>query len=83
MSCVMRKLAFCICKNKGADQLCGNGSADQHLCFRNTSKFSKSEMKSLIIFCGCTAWNVLNLIGNPEGRFSHEVAHMSCIMSIP
>ena len=28
----MRKLAFCICENKDADQLC-NRTADQHLCF--------------------------------------------------
>ena len=30
----MRKPAFCICENKGADQLCGNRTADQRLCFR-------------------------------------------------
>ena len=30
----MRKPAFCICQNKGADQLRGNGTADQRLCFR-------------------------------------------------
>ena len=30
----MRKLAFCICENKDADQLCGNRTADQRLCFR-------------------------------------------------
>ena len=30
---VMRKPAFCICENKGADQLCSNHTADQHLCF--------------------------------------------------
>ena len=29
----MRKPAFCICKNKDADQLCGNREADQRLCF--------------------------------------------------
>ena len=34
MSRIMRKPAFCICENKGADQLCGNRTADQHLCFR-------------------------------------------------
>ena len=34
MSCAMRKPAFCICKNKGADQLHGNRAADQRLCFR-------------------------------------------------
>ena len=29
----MRKLSFCICENKDADQLRGNREADQHLCF--------------------------------------------------
>ena len=29
----MRKPAFCICEIKGADQLWGNSTADQHLCF--------------------------------------------------
>ena len=30
----MRKPDFCICENKGADQLRGNREADQRLCFR-------------------------------------------------
>ena len=34
MSSVVRKLAFCICENKDADQLRGNSEADQRLCFR-------------------------------------------------
>ena len=34
MGLVVRKPAFCICKNKDADQLRGNREADQHLCFR-------------------------------------------------
>ena len=34
MSHVMRKPAFCLCENKGADQLRGNHEADQRLCFR-------------------------------------------------
>ena len=29
----MRKPTLCICKNKDADQLCGNRTADQRLCF--------------------------------------------------
>ena len=33
LSWVMRKPAFSICKSKGADQLCGNPTADQRLCF--------------------------------------------------
>ena len=34
LSSVKRKPAFCICENKGADQLRGNRAADQCLCFR-------------------------------------------------
>ena len=33
MSRVMRKPAFCICENKGADQLHGNCADDQCLVF--------------------------------------------------
>ena len=33
MSRVMRNPAFCICENKGADQLRGNPAADQRLVF--------------------------------------------------
>ena len=33
LSLVMRKPAFCICKNKAVDQLCSNCAADQHLFF--------------------------------------------------
>ena len=36
LSLVVRKLAFCICKNKDADQLCDDREADQRLCFRYT-----------------------------------------------
>ena len=47
----MRKPAFCICENKGADQLRGNREADQRLCFRYTDStihlLPKSEISSL------------------------------------
>ena len=33
LSPVMRNPAFCICENKGADQMCGNCAADQSLSF--------------------------------------------------
>ena len=33
MSCIMRKLDFCLCEQKGADQMCSNLTADQGLCF--------------------------------------------------
>ena len=44
MSCVMRKPAFCICENKGPDQLSGNCAADQHLCFRYIDLLPKSNI---------------------------------------
>ena len=51
MSRVVRKPAFCICKNKDADQLRGNREADQRLCFRYIDStiplLSKSEISSL------------------------------------
>ena len=33
ISCIMRKPAFCMWENKGADQLQGNCTPDQRLCF--------------------------------------------------
>ena len=48
---VVRKPDFCICENKGADQLCGNRTTDQRLCFSYTvSKIPllpKSKISSL------------------------------------
>ena len=47
----MRKTAFCICKNKDADQLHSNCAADQRLCFCYTDNtiplLPKSEFSSL------------------------------------
>ena len=74
----MRKPDFCICENKDADQLRGNREADQRLCFRYIDSAiplrPKYEInfKPLIILCGCTAWFVWELVGNPEDRFSHN-----------
>ena len=51
LSRVMRKPDFCICENKGADQLRSNCAADQHLCFRYVDStiplLSKSQISSL------------------------------------
>ena len=78
----MRKPAFCICENKDTDQLRGNHEADQGLCFRYINStiplLSKSEIfKPLAILCGCTAWFVSDLFGNPKDRFSQNEAHMT------
>ena len=60
MGHVMRKPTFCISEDKGA--------ADQRLCFR----YIESTIRLLPkfeIFCGCTAWFVLDLVENPKTGF--------------
>ena len=76
----MRKLGFCICKNKDAGQLRGNHKADQRLCFRYKDSTIPPLLKygnfnPLAVFCGCTAQFVSDLVRNPEDRFSHNEAH--------
>ena len=50
MSRIVRKRDYCLCENKGADQLRGNREADQRLCFRYSdstiSLLSKSKISS-------------------------------------
>ena len=76
MSCIMRKPAFCICQNKGADQPHGNSTADQRLCFRYIDSTIPLllDQKFLAIFCGCTALFVSDLVGNCKDRYSHDAA---------
>ena len=66
MSRVTRKPDFCLCENKGADQLRSNCEADQRLCFRYTdstlSLLIKSEISSFYAASGtvyvglCQTW---------------------------
>ena len=70
----MRKPAFCICENKGADQLHSNRAADQPFCFHYIDSTNALLPKPLAIFCGF----VLYLVGNPEDGFSRDVAHFYC-----
>ena len=60
-------------ENKAADQLCGNRSADQRLCFRKkveflyllNPKFQASKRDY-------TAWFLMGLFGNPRRIFSRR-----------
>ena len=76
----VRNSDFCICENKGGDQLCCNCTADQVLCFATwivqSLNFLNPNFKSIAIFCGCTAWFVSDLVGNLEDRFSRNTAHI-------
>ena len=51
---VMRKRDYCLCENKGADQLSSNCEADQRLCFRYSDStiplLLKSEISSVELF---------------------------------
>ena len=76
----MRKLAFCICENKDADQLRGNLEADQRLCFRYTdstipllhkSEISSVQPSSVVVQPGlCRTWSE-----TPKTGFYHNMAH--------
>ena len=79
---VIRKAAFCICENKGADQLRGNCEADQRLCFRYIDSTFPLHFNPLAIFCGCTARFVLDLVGNLEDRFFSVAAHIIIIVGM-
>ena len=78
----MRKPAFCICKNKDADQLRSDCAADQRLCIRYIYSTIPLNFRPLAILCGCTAWLVWDLVGNPEDRFSHNEAHISATCKV-
>ena len=68
----MRK-TFCICENKGTDQLRSHCKADQRLCFRymdsanpllSKSKYSSLKPSSLLVQLGMCR------------TFSHDVSHL-------
>ena len=40
----MRKIVFCLCENKGADQLCNSCTADNRLCFRYNDVSKQIQM---------------------------------------
>ena len=67
LSRIVRKPDFCLCENKGADQLRSNCEADQRLCFRHSdstiSLLPKSEISSFLPFSDtaqtglCRTWS--------------------------
>ena len=71
----MRKLVFCICENKGADQL------HQSFWLRYVDSTNlilpKSKISSLCNRFSVTVQPVFRwTVGNPEDRSSHDKAHM-------
>ena len=85
----MRKPAFCIWENKGADQLRGYGAADLISTFVYATSIVQSLFfLNLAIVCCCRAWFLFDLVRNPEDRFSHDTAQnelcceKSCFLNI-
>ena len=60
-------------ENKDADQLRGNREADQRLCFRYKVStillFLNPKFQASSHFCNCTAWFVLDQVGNQNVGF--------------
>ena len=77
----IRKPTICICENKDADQLCSN------LCFHNMDStiplIPKSEISSFWPSSEAAQAGVSELVGNPEDRFSHDVAHIILNVKFP
>ena len=75
----MRKPVFCICENKGADQLRSNCAADQHLCFHYIDSTTTLPFKSEISTPPYVAVQPF-CVGpsqKPDDRFSHDTAQLS------
>ena len=52
-----------------------NSSSSSLHRYYNSPSSKIRKIKRLAIFCGCTAWFVSDLVGNPEDRFSRDEAH--------
>ena len=86
----MRKEAFCICKNKDADQLCGNREANQRHCFCYTysaipllskSKISSLKPSSVAVQPGlCQTWLEIPKTGFPTTRLKCQAMPLSRLL---
>ena len=93
MSRVTRKPDFCLCENKGADQLRSNCEADQRLCFRYTgstlSLLIKSEISSFYAASGtvhvglCQTWSETPKTGFLVSRLISFQLCLALVMAMP
>ena len=81
MNPVMRKPAFCICKNKNADQLSGNREADQRLRFCICKKYilPKSEFQVSSHFL----WLYSPVCGGGGGVICHILFYVIIMIGPP
>ena len=81
----MRIPAFCICENKGTDQLHGNHATDQHFCFRYQDSRTIEFLNPKFHTSSHLLWlysPVFVGLGSPEDRFARDVAQIvnKCIL---
>ena len=80
LECIVRKPAFCMCENKGADQLYDNRTADHRLCFRYINStiplLPKSEILSLYPLLLLYRPVCVGLGRKPRRQVSCDVAHL-------
>ena len=82
VDCRIGKPTTCIGKNKGADQLCSNCTADQRLCFcytDNTNPLSVQSASVTVQFQTlCRTWSVTQIAGFLMERLIcyHYVTHV-------
>ena len=74
MSRIVRKPEFCLCENKGADQLHGNREADQRLCFRHSDSTIPLLFQASSSFLCLYRSVCVGPVRKPHCWFSHEVA---------
>ena len=83
LSRIVRKRDYCLCENKGADQLRSNCEADQRLCFRYSDStiplLLKSEISSFYLFSElvqaglCRTWSKTPKTGFLASRLIYAV----------
>ena len=69
---IMRKLAFCTCENRGADQLRGYSAAQNHLSLRCIGITIPIHPKFQVF--SCAAQFVLDFVRHSKDKFSHDAA---------
>ena len=70
----MKKPAFCIWENKATDQLHSYCAVYQRLCFHYI--YIVQSLYFLNLKFEAFSRFVLDLVGNPEDRFSRDLAHL-------
>ena len=77
--CEKKTQDYCLCENKGADQLCSNCTADQRLCFRYTD----STISPLVKFKISSFYSFSDLFENLNDRFSCDLIYFQTGQLVP